>query len=73
MPIINRDCDNHPLAHLLNLSAGLAVIGGTALAEHGNRRTTTDVDVILPHDIVDVIEGHLLHHGMVCTAGRGIG
>ncbi|KIM94595.1 hypothetical protein OIDMADRAFT_60374 [Oidiodendron maius Zn] len=49
------------------------VIGGTALAEYGNRRTTSDLDVIVPHDIIDVVEDHLLRHGMVRTAGRGIG
>ena len=49
------------------------VIGGTALAEYGNRRTTSDLDVIVPHDIIDVVEDHLLRHGMVRTLGRGIG
>jgi hypothetical protein len=54
-----------------NLNYG--VIGGTALAEYGNRRTTSDVDVMVPHDIIDVVEDHLLRHGMVRTAGGGIG
>jgi hypothetical protein len=49
------------------------VIGGTALAEYGNRRSTSDVHVIVPNDIVDVVEDQLLHHGMVRTAGGGIG
>jgi hypothetical protein len=54
-----------------NLEYG--VIGGTALAEYGNRRTTSDLDVMVPHNIIDVVEDHLLRHGMVRTAGRGMG
>ena len=54
-----------------NLEYG--VIGGTALAEYGNRRTTSDLDVMVPHSIINVVEGHLLRRGMVRTAGRGIG
>lgn len=49
------------------------VIGGTALAQYGNRRTTSDLDVMVPHSIIDVVEEHLLQHGMVRTAGRGLG
>jgi hypothetical protein len=49
------------------------IIGGTALAEYGNRRTTSDVDVMVPHNIIDVVEDQLLHNGMVRTAGGGIG
>ncbi|TGO68777.1 hypothetical protein BOTNAR_0020g00510 [Botryotinia narcissicola] len=49
------------------------VIGGTALAQYGNRRTTSDVDVMVPEDVIDVIEDHLIKHGLVRTAGKGIG
>lgn len=54
-----------------NLEYG--VIGGIALAEYGNRRATSDLDVMVPHNISNVAEGQLLQHGMTRTAGRGIG
>lgn len=49
------------------------VIGGTALAQYGNRRATSDVDVMVPEDVINVIEDRLIKHGMVRTAGKGIG
>lgn len=32
------------------------VIGGTALAEYGNPRATSDIDVIIPEGISQVVE-----------------
>jgi hypothetical protein len=49
------------------------VIGGTALAEYGNRRTTSGLDIMFPHNIINVVEDHLLRHGMVRREGQGIG
>ena len=49
------------------------IIGGAAVAEYGIVRDTNDVDVIVPRDISEVVEGHLISHGMVRTAGGGLG
>lgn len=49
------------------------VIGGTALAEYGNDRATSDIDVIIPDGISDVVEEQLIRGGLVRTAGGGIG
>jgi predicted nucleotidyltransferase len=49
------------------------VIGGTALAEYGNQRATSDIDVIIPHRISEVVDGQLLANGLVRTVGGGIG
>lgn len=52
---------------------GYGVIGGAAMAEFGSTRKTSDIDVVVPQDISDVVEGHLLSHGMVRTVGGGLG
>ncbi|KAI9844810.1 MAG: hypothetical protein M1837_005228 [Sclerophora amabilis] len=49
------------------------IIGGAALAEYGNRRGTSDLDVIVPHDVSEAVQGHLLSRGLVRTAGGGLG
>ena len=49
------------------------VIGGSALADYGNRRVTSDVDAMVPHAISNVVEAQLLSHGMVRTARMGLG
>lgn len=49
------------------------IIGGTALAEFGNTRATSDIDVMVPQGIAEVVEPQLLARGMVRTAGGGLG
>ncbi|KAF1961308.1 hypothetical protein CC80DRAFT_589703 [Byssothecium circinans] len=49
------------------------IIGGTALAEFGNPRATSDIDVMVPRGISEVVEPQLLARGMVRTAGGGLG
>ncbi|KAI9834807.1 MAG: hypothetical protein M1819_002893 [Sarea resinae] len=49
------------------------VIGGCALAEYGNQRGTSDLDVMVPHEISEVVTGQLLSHGIVRTARGGLG
>jgi hypothetical protein len=49
------------------------VIGGAALAMYGNNRGTSDVDVMIPADLSEVVESQLLSSGIVRTAGSGFG
>lgn len=49
------------------------IIGGGALAEYGSRRGTSDLDIMIPQDISEVVEGQLLSHGMVRTARGNLG
>ncbi len=49
------------------------VIGGVAMAEYGNQRATSDVDIMVPNDISEVVEANLLSRGMVRTVGGGLG
>lgn len=49
------------------------IIGGAALAEYGNTRDTSDVDIVIPHEISLVVEDQLLSHGMIRTTQGGLG
>ena len=49
------------------------IVGGAALAEYGNLRDTSDVDIITPQDVSLVVEGQLLSRGMVRTARGCLG
>ncbi|KAF2801374.1 uncharacterized protein BDZ99DRAFT_469699 [Mytilinidion resinicola] len=49
------------------------IIGGAALAAYGSTRATSDLDIIVPQSVAEVVEGHLLSKGMVRTAKGGIG
>lgn len=49
------------------------VIGGTALAEYGSRRATSDIDVMIPSNISEVADQQLIARGMVRTGGGGLG
>ena len=49
------------------------VIGGSALAEYGSRRTTADLDLMVPERISDVVEQQLESNGIHRTDRGGLG
>lgn len=49
------------------------IIGGAAMAEQGSSRDTNDIDVIVPYNVSQVVEGRLLSRGMARTSGGGLG
>jgi hypothetical protein len=49
------------------------ILGGAAVAQYGNPRATSDVDIMVPYDISEVVVPQLLERGLVRTQGGGIG
>lgn len=49
------------------------IIGGAALTGYGSRRGTSDVDIMVPQQISEVVEDQLLSRGMVRTAAGKLG
>jgi hypothetical protein len=49
------------------------IIGGAALAVYGSTRATSDLDIIVPQSVAEVVEGQLLSKNMVRTTKGGIG
>jgi hypothetical protein len=51
------------------------VIGGAALATYSNRRRTSNIDVMIPDDISEVVEEHVLNSnvGIIITRGGKLG
>lgn len=49
------------------------IIGGCALVEYGNRRGTSDIDLMVPSNVSEIVESQVLSaRGFVRTAGGGI-
>lgn len=48
------------------------IIGGAALAKYGSKRGTSDIDVMIPNNISEVAESHLLDSGVgIVRTDRG--